>query len=151
MSKKYGDNQVPVGLRLSLAESQALADRLEKAPPIATNNSIRDVLLSGKEAEQARDWPFMSPEEYAKKWLNAADPEKLDLSEVLNTRDVPDDKLAEERRKLAADQAASIASNLEVESGTDDDIPEPPEWEPRDMKTTVITRDNIDHFNNPFA
>lgn len=105
--------------------------------PCPERNRILAAVPTGKAFEQARDWPFMSPEEYDRKWNSIQGPET---------------------DPLAAAQAASIASNLEVDSGTDDDIPEPPEseeepekWEPRDMKTTVITRDNINHFNNPFA
>jgi len=122
-------------------------------PNLETNNSVRNAILSGKVYEQARDWAFMSPEAYARKWDNpVVDPE-------------PD--------PLPGEQAESIA-NLGAGQGTDEihftgenledlvvnvpedarPIPDPfseEEWQPRDMKTTVITRDNIDHFNNPFA
>jgi hypothetical protein len=120
-------------------------------PGLKTNNDVRNAMLSGKVAEQAKDWAFLSPAIYARKWDNR----------------VP------EIDPLPAEQAESIA-NLGAEQGTEEvhftgenledlvvDIPEDArpipdpfseeEWQPRDMKTTIITRENIDHFNNPFA
>jgi hypothetical protein len=154
MSRKNNpDGTVDPGLRLTLAESTALDERLAKFPGIPTNYGF--TTYTPREWQAMGRYPHMSPidfwTEYCDLWPEAAK-EYFDSKGLPLPNKKPMD--GPETDPLAAAQAASIASNLEAESETDDDIPEPPEpeeWEPRDMKTTVITRDNIDHFNNPFA
>jgi hypothetical protein len=135
----------------------------EEYPDIAINNSVRDAMLSGETLEKAKDFAFLSPEAYARKWDNpVADP-------------VPDPLPAEQAESIAnlgAGQGTDEAIMYEIEmpdgskeqhvigeaespeeTGFSPDLSDDPanQWQPRDMKTTVITRDNIDHFNNPFA
>jgi len=97
---------------------------------------------TGRDLERARDWPFMSPEEYDRKWNAIQGPET---------------------DPLAAEQAASIASNLEVESGTDEnepvaEIPEITQEDldaetriPKDEKWTENFTPPTEEFDNPFV
>jgi len=135
-------------------ESKEIAERMKTFPSKKSDFQVQFMNLSDREKYAADRYPYLKPVQY---WTEFCDIYPDAARKFFQDSNLPlPDKLINLEAEQGTEEVHFTGENLEdlVVNIPEDarPIPDPfdeKEWEPRPMKTTVITRENID--DNPFA